>query len=109
MLSHFRDSRTQGGARQMSEGQPHRWIAGFAAKGNPDWLTPATVKLLAQLAELRWITQAPPGTPIWQCGWRYYHVGGAEFDEGTKGRPVANTSHQLSNSPPPFQRATLPK
>ncbi len=91
----------------MSASQQRRWIAGFAAKGNPDWLTPATVKLLAQLAELRWITQAPPGTPAWHCGWRYYREGGVEFDEDTKDRQASfkaniswSTRRYRSREPP---------
>ena len=58
----------------MKDTDTHRWIAAFTEKGPPIWLTDE-VKLPEQLRRLRWLTQAPPNTPAWQTGWRYYHEG----------------------------------
>ena len=73
--SHFDDKWCQAGTRKENDDQRHRFIAGFTKHGPAAWLHDNEIKLPDDLPRLRWITQAPEGTPRDQLGWRYYHRG----------------------------------
>ena len=75
LQSHFEHSWCQAGTRKENADQTDRWICDFTQSGPAKWLHENAIGFPEQLENLRWMTQAPPGTWPHQLGWRYYHEG----------------------------------
>ena len=51
----------QDGTRKRRPDEKDRWMAGFTPKGEPVWLGQGPVRLPAERAKLRWLTEPYPG------------------------------------------------
>ena len=74
LRSHFSSKWAQEGTRKRTPAQLDRRLGEFTAFGPAVWLT-EDIRLLEQLEELRWLTQAPPHTPPELLGWKPRHEG----------------------------------
>ena len=73
--NHFDHKWSQEGTRPMYREHHQRWICEFSASGLARLLGLEPVRLPEFLPKLCWLTEPPPGTQVWACGLRYYHVG----------------------------------